>query len=614
MNKGCEQRAWLYDAAMAYALTTHRHEVLVLGAGGAGLRAAACAAALGADVACISKVPPVRSHTSAAQGGINAALGNRMADDWRWHMYDTVRGSDWLGDQDAIALLCEQAPAAVAELESIGMAFTRDESGQIYQRAYGGQYADYGRGGPAYRACAVADRTGHALLATLNSAALLHRVQCYVEFMALDLLMAADGSCAGILAWELGTGQLHVFHAHTVIIATGGFGQAYAHTTSSSICTGDGGAMALRAGLPLQDMEFIQFHPTGLHGSGILITEGARGEGAYLLNNQGERFMQRYAPASMELSSRDIISRAMVQEIMAGRGCGPNRDYLNLSLAHLDASVIDSKLPSIREIARKFARVDIHRDYVPVTPSVHYTMGGIPTDAGCHVKTLDGNGNEQTVEGLLAVGEAACASVHGANRLGCNALLELVVFGKLAGERAARQSMQRKTYRMHSQPSLDAALTRFDRLRHAAGSQRPSRLRKQLQKLMQNHSNILRYQSRLEAGQAQLAQLMQETRHDLLVADRSLIWNTDLAEALELENLLLQGIATLASATARTESRGAHWREDFPARDDAQWLKHSLAFIAPEGAARLAYRPVCLQALHPQTTQPLAFPPEPRAY
>ena len=561
----------------SYPLTRHHYDVLIIGAGGAGLRAAVAASAAGARVAVLSKVAPTRSHTVAAQGGINAALGNREADDWRWHMYDTLKGADWLADEDAVELMCERAPAAITELEHMGMAFTRDDAGQIYQRAYGGQRTDFGKGGPAYRACAVADRTGHSLLHTLYSQAIKSRVEFFVEFIALDLLQAEDGAFCGVLAWQLENGEMHEFRATNTIIATGGFGQAYASTTASTICTGDGGGMALRAGIMMQDMEFIQFHPTGLYGTGILITEGARGEGAYLVNGQGERFMARYAPAQMELASRDVISRAMTQEIMEGRGCGPKKDYLHLRLDHLPAGVIESKLPSIKDIAHNFARLDITRDPVPVLPAVHYTMGGIPTDKFGRV-----------APGLFAIGEAACTSVHGANRLGCNALLELVVFGKQAGEQAAMKAPAATI----SDASREHALAHFDRLRHAKGTARPAQLRKQLQGCMQQHATIFRNAEMLEAGCAQLQTLWQQFHTDLRVNDQSLLWNNDLLEAIEADNLLLQAMACLSSANARQESRGAHWREDFPAHDDTNWRVHSLAGVGDDGKVKLATKAV----------------------
>lgn len=588
----------------AYSLIHHTHDVLIIGSGGAGLRAAIAASERGLEVACISKVPVSRSHTVAAQGGINAALGNRVNDDWRWHMYDTIRGSDWLGDQDAIALMCERAPEAIVELEHMGMPFTRDDNGQIYQRAYGGQKTEFGKGGPAYRACAVADRTGHALLHTLYGQALHQRVEFFVEYIALDLVMDEQQQCRGVLAWELETGDLHLFHAHEVIIATGGFGQVYGATTASSICTGDGNAMALRAGIPLQDMEFIQFHPTALYGTGLLITEGARGEGAHLLNGNGERFMQAYAPQSMELASRDVISRSMMQEIMAARGCGPKKDHLHLSLTHMPPEMIAQKLPTIRDIALRFAGVDIFTQPIPIVPAVHYTMGGIPTDAYSRVPG---------VEGLMAIGEASCTSVHGANRLGCNALLELVVFGKMAGENAAK-GRAGTSHRPISEELLEPLLTRFEEFRQAKGQTRPNQIRKSLQQVMQLHASIFRTHELLAEGAGKLRGLWELLQNDLRVADTSLIWNNELVEAIEADNLLRLATATLASAAARTESRGAHWREDFPKRDDANHLHHTLCYVDDNGTSRLRTRPVRMTAEEPQTHAILSFPPEERAY
>ena len=588
----------------AYTPHFHYHDVLIVGAGGAGLRAAVAASADNGKkqltIACLSKVPPTRSHTVAAQGGINAALGNRAADDWRWHMYDTVKGSDWLGDQDAIAYMCERAPEVITELEHMGMPFTRDNSGRIYQRAYGGQKTDYGHGAPAYRACAVADRTGHSLLHTLYAQAVKSGVKFFVEFVALDLLFDEQKQCCGLLAWHLESGEMHVFRAHTVILATGGFGQAYASTTSSTICTGDGGGMALRAGIPLQDMEFIQFHPTGLYGSGVLVTEGARGEGAYLRNGLGERFMERYAPNSMELASRDIIARAMMQEILAGRGCGPKKDHLHLCVEHLGSDLIKSKLPAIAEIAQRFARVDVTREPIPVLPAVHYTMGGIPTNASCEV---------EGVSGLLAIGEAACTSVHGANRLGCNGLLELVVFGKLAGEKAAQAALKNSSHANLPENALETAFARFDRLRFAKGGTRPSVLRKTMQATMQHHASIFRSAALLEEGKSRLGSIWAAYNDDLKVSDSSLLWNTDLLEALELDNLLRQATSAMSSANARIESRGAHWREDFPARNDDKWLCHSLAYVAENGDVRTSTRPVRLATAE----ETPSFPPEERA-
>ncbi len=587
-----------------YAYTSHTHDVLVIGAGGAGLRAAISAREAGAvSVACISKVPPTRSHTVAAQGGINAALGNRVEDNWQWHMYDTIRGSDWLADQDAVAFMCEHAPAAILEMEAMGMPFTRDEHGQIYQRAYGGQHTDFGKGGPAYRACAVADRTGHSLLHTLYGQAVRRQVEFFSEFLALDLVFDDENICRGVLAWELATGELHLFQAHSTIIATGGFGQAYASTTASSICTGDGGGMALRAGLPLQDMEFVQFHPTGLYGTGLLITEGARGEGAILLNKKGERFMERYAPHGMELASRDVVSRAMAQEIKEGRGAGKNGDHLYLSLTHLDKDIIDTKLPSIRDIATTFARIDPSRECIPVLPTVHYTMGGIPTD-------LYG----QVTHGLYAIGEAACASVHGANRLGCNSLLELIVFGSAVGSHAASQALDAKSHKRIQPHQMEQCFTRLEIYSQARGGFKPADIRKELQQIMQTHAGIFRTHDLLDEGLQKLRQLWRRLQEDLHISDTSRIWNNEMVHALETDNLLRQATVSLACALERTESRGAHWRQDYPARNDKEWLTHSIGFVDDNGNVRLEINDVRMTYTEPKTQEIRTFPPEERVY
>jgi len=563
---------------MSFPFETYTYDVAIIGTGGAGLRAACTAAEAGLSVICLSKVPPTRSHTVAAQGGINAALGNRLPDRWQWHMYDTIRGGDWLSDQDAVGFMCERAPAAILELEHMGMPFTRDEAGQIYQRAYGGQRTEFGKGALAYRACAVADRTGHALLHTLYAKALAAGVAFASECMALDLVFSEDGACRGVLSWVLENGELQLLRAHKTIIATGGFGQAWVATTSSSICTGDGGGMILRAGLPLQDMEFVQFHPTSLYGTGILITEGARGEGAYLLNREGERFMQRYAPSFMELASRDVVARAMAIEIQEGRGCGDKRDHLHLSLDHLDAAYVREKLPAVMDIARTFAGIDATRAPIPVVPAVHYTMGGIASNAQSEV--IDRHGD--AVPGLLVIGEAACNSVHGANRLGCNSLLDLVVFGQAAGEACARSIRPRMPHAMLGRDALEKPLAHLARLREAKGSASPSALRRKMQGVMQVHAGIFRNAALLEEGVDKLRGIAERFRQDLRMDDRSLLWNHSLLAALELDNLLLQAMAAMESALTRTESRGAHWRQDFPTRNDEAWLVHSLAWFEDE--------------------------------